>query len=424
MLTAACATGPAGPTTVVMPPPNKPLQAFQDDQVFCKQFADQQIGGAKAAQDKANQQLVAGMIIGALLGAATGAALGRTGGSAGAGAAVGLLAGTSVGSDNAAATQATLQEQYDIAYSQCMYSRGNQVPGYAATAAASPPPPPPGVAMATPQPGTAPPPPGSAVTPAEPATVTPTAATSAAPAPLLVDDFTTDHALNEKLWIVNGPVAAVSLPHFDNPPATLATPALSFSSSLGLGIGDVTGDYVQGGVQSVEPLRPPFILIAQGRSAGPGAPLQLAVATQDGGGGIALNGGRGAKSDLAGFGYAAPNGAGSEWHSAGKMAADNPTPGSWYQLMIAVDAGGNASLSVRAGEHQLGQGSAKVGTGPFYVILSQGTAEQQTAKAATSYWKSIRVENVGAPSAENAQPVPALVATGGGAALGSPAASP
>jgi hypothetical protein len=47
-----------------------------------------------------------------------------------------------------------LQERYNFAYAQCMYSRGNQVPGFAP--AGAPPPPPPGYAP----PGAPPPPPG------------------------------------------------------------------------------------------------------------------------------------------------------------------------------------------------------------------------------------------------------------------------
>ena len=34
-----------------------------------------------------------------------------------------------------------LQQRYDLAYSQCMYSRGNQVPGFQPSYAPPPPPP-------------------------------------------------------------------------------------------------------------------------------------------------------------------------------------------------------------------------------------------------------------------------------------------
>src|SRR5260221_199424 len=49
----------------------------------------------------------------------------------------GAGAGTSSG------TQLTIQQQYDNAYSQCMYSKGNQVPGFQPAVVYAPPPPPP-----------------------------------------------------------------------------------------------------------------------------------------------------------------------------------------------------------------------------------------------------------------------------------------
>jgi hypothetical protein len=68
------------------------------------------------------------------------------------------LGGTAIGASQAQATGQSIQQRYDIAYSQCMYSRGNQVPGYVAPvtpAYAAPPPP----GYAPPPPGYAPPPP-------------------------------------------------------------------------------------------------------------------------------------------------------------------------------------------------------------------------------------------------------------------------
>ncbi len=57
-----------------------------------------------------------------------------------------------------------IQQQYNIYYSQCMYSRGNQVPGFSPNAYAIPPYPGPGAAplpapMGAPPPGAYVPPP-------------------------------------------------------------------------------------------------------------------------------------------------------------------------------------------------------------------------------------------------------------------------
>ena len=147
MLVAGCAAPPPGPTVGVMPPPNKPFDAFQQDQAYCRQYADSQTAGQAEA---ANNQAVGGAILGTVLGAGLGAAIGGGRGAA-IGAASGAALGTGVGASNSQAQQYSIQQRYDMAYSQCMYSRGNQVPGYA------PPPPPPG--YPPPPPGEAPPPP-------------------------------------------------------------------------------------------------------------------------------------------------------------------------------------------------------------------------------------------------------------------------
>lgn len=156
MSVSACVEAPMGPTVAVMPGPNKPFSAFQEDQAVCRQFAEQQVGGAQAAQNTATNQTLLGAGIGTLLGAGLGAAIGGGRGAA-IGAGAGAIGGTAVGASQAQGTEMSVQRRYDIAYQQCMYSRGNQVPGYVAPASAAPPPPPP--SAPPPPPGYPPPPP-------------------------------------------------------------------------------------------------------------------------------------------------------------------------------------------------------------------------------------------------------------------------
>jgi hypothetical protein len=148
LLLEGCVTPPMGPTIAVMPAPNKPFDVFQQDQAVCKQFADQQTAGG--AQQANNQQVLTG-VVGTVLGAGLGAAVGGGRGAA-IGAGAGAIGGTAVGAGPAQYAQMSLQQRYDMAYSQCMYARGNQVPGYAPAAA----PPPPGYGA----PAYPPPPPG------------------------------------------------------------------------------------------------------------------------------------------------------------------------------------------------------------------------------------------------------------------------
>ena len=168
LVLSGCATIPTGPSVMVLPAAGKPFEAFQADENVCRQWAIQQAGAAPA--DAVNQNLASGAAIGTLVGAGLGAAIGAASGNAGVGAAIGagsgLLGGTAVAAGPAQAAGWEVQRRYDIAYQQCMYAKGNQIPGVVASSKRSyrvpPPPPPPGYSPGTsvpPPPRTYPPPP-------------------------------------------------------------------------------------------------------------------------------------------------------------------------------------------------------------------------------------------------------------------------
>jgi outer membrane lipoprotein SlyB len=143
----ACAVVPTGPNVMVLPGVGKPFDQFQVDDVLCRHYAQQQIGVAPG--QVSSQSLVNSAALGTVLGAATGAAIGAAAGDAGIGAAVGagsgLLLGSATGAEAGSASSRTLQWRYDVAYTQCMYAKGNQVPGTGAPPSphSAPPPPPP-----------------------------------------------------------------------------------------------------------------------------------------------------------------------------------------------------------------------------------------------------------------------------------------
>lgn len=139
VLLAACTPAPQGPTVMVMPGPNKPPQVFQEDQAICGNYAQQVIG---PAQQQLQNQQVGSAVIGTLLGAGIGAAAGGGRGAA-IGAGAGALAGTAYGANASQYEAMNMQQRLDMAYSQCMYSRGNQVPGFAPPPYYPYPPPPP-----------------------------------------------------------------------------------------------------------------------------------------------------------------------------------------------------------------------------------------------------------------------------------------
>lgn len=161
----ACATVPAGPSVMVLPAADKSFDEFRADDFSCRQWALERTGLER--NQAAQQNLAGGAAIGTLIGAGIGAAIGAASGNAGAGAAVGagtgLLGGAAIASSPAYAGNLEAQRRYDMAYEQCMYAKGNQIPGVMQTRRTYRiPPPPPGFApsrIAPPPGGDYPPPP-------------------------------------------------------------------------------------------------------------------------------------------------------------------------------------------------------------------------------------------------------------------------
>lgn len=125
-LVACTPTLPAGPSVAVMPGKGKSFETFQNDNAVCRQFAHTQIG--VDPQDNARSNAVGGAVTGAALGAAAGAAFGDSSRAAGVGAGAGLLMGAASGNNNAVRSSRELQHRYDVAYEQCMYAKGHQLP--------------------------------------------------------------------------------------------------------------------------------------------------------------------------------------------------------------------------------------------------------------------------------------------------------
>lgn len=126
LLLAGCVTAPTGPSVMALPGAGKSFEQFRVDDAECRQYAYYQLGGSEANQagvDAAVRSAAIGTAIGAIAGAAIG---GRSG--AGVGAGVGLVMGSAAGSGAAQSSAYGMQRDYDHAYTQCMYARGEQVP--------------------------------------------------------------------------------------------------------------------------------------------------------------------------------------------------------------------------------------------------------------------------------------------------------
>jgi len=166
LLAAGCATEPAGPSVMALPGSGKSFDQFRMDDADCRQYAQQQIGGAAQT---ANNAGVRNAVIGTAIGALAGAAIGGNHEGAGVGAGAGLIVGSASGAGATDVSSYRLQRDYDHAYIQCMYAKGEKVPvsesawrsqiqAAPAATTSAPPPPPPGTPP-PPPPGTPPPPP-------------------------------------------------------------------------------------------------------------------------------------------------------------------------------------------------------------------------------------------------------------------------
>jgi hypothetical protein len=97
---AACAVAPpSGPTVVALPHSGESLSQFQADDVACRNYAQLKITRPGATHAAANSSAVGS-------------------------AAVGTAVGAAIGASNAGAVVGGAQQQYDVAYAQCMTSKG------------------------------------------------------------------------------------------------------------------------------------------------------------------------------------------------------------------------------------------------------------------------------------------------------------
>lgn len=161
---AGCVYIPPGPNIMAMPGRGKSFDAFEYDDLHCRDFAASRVDADyRAANDTVVANAAVGTVVGAAAGAAIGAAAGDPATGAAVGAGVGLLGGTAAGAGEADRRRWSAQQRYDAAYADCMYAKGNRVPvprGSRAAAELAPPPPPRSrYAMPPPPPGRPPPPP-------------------------------------------------------------------------------------------------------------------------------------------------------------------------------------------------------------------------------------------------------------------------
>lgn len=120
---------PSGPSVMVMPGKGKNFDQFRADNAVCRQYASEEIGisPAQGARHSFAASTAAGTVMGAVAGAAIGAATGHPATGAAIGAGGGATLGALTGLGAAQSSGGSLQHRYNIAYTQCMAAKGENV---------------------------------------------------------------------------------------------------------------------------------------------------------------------------------------------------------------------------------------------------------------------------------------------------------
>jgi hypothetical protein len=243
------------------------------------------------------------------------------------------------------------------------------------------------------------------------------AAVAASPAPqatALSDDFTHDTSLNTGLWANNGSVALNF--SYDNCPGCSVISLTPSFSPAGMEITDADANSVIGAIQSIQNFTPPLTVTALVKGlVSDGHPFVFGISSQNASSGVQVTGnlnpndcsaenncgnpstcGNPASSSIPAnqcfYGiYARAGSNGGNWKKSPALDA-TPAVQVVYTLTIAVDGSGNAQFNVSAGGQVLGQSTAQVGTGPFYIIMGQSEGVPVPGPGPNSaVWMSVAV---------------------------------
>jgi len=247
----------------------------------------------------------------------------------------------------------------------------------------------------------------TAVLPTPARAVSPAAATSA-----FSDDFTRDTALNSALWEVNGP-AGTNFSSVECASCAVLSLVPSFSSA-GMEIAQANGSYEVGTIQSVESFAPPLTVTAVVRGAvSNGHPFLFGITSPTATSGVQITanlnpddcsnetncansatcGNPANPSIPAGQCYygiypRVATGSGS-WPKGAKLNA-TPSVGPAYTVQISVDSSGGAQYNLSQGGQLLGQATAQIGTGPYYIIMAQSEGAPVPGPGPNqAYWMSV-----------------------------------
>ncbi|HUI23937.1 MAG TPA: carboxypeptidase regulatory-like domain-containing protein [Nitrososphaerales archaeon] len=254
---------------------------------------------------------------------------------------------------------------------------------------------------------------------------------------LLYDDFARDANLNTSVWQMNGPVGSAFGPD-DIGGGVAVIPLQPSFSSKGMEIAQANSSAVFGTIQSNKSFAPPFTATAvvEGTVSN-GHTFGFALASTNASTGVTIYGNlnptncshlgdcndtavcgipanSAIPSDQCYYGIDAKIGQGGASWGNKVVLYGNPSVNVTYTLQISVSASGSAQFSVSQGGGLLGQGTAQVGTGPFYVIIEQAEGAPVAHPGPNqAYWFSVGLTSgTTAITTTSTQPGPAPAPAG------------
>jgi hypothetical protein len=224
---------------------------------------------------------------------------------------------------------------------------------------------------------------------------------------LLLDNFTSDTALNTSLWTNQTPVLDALLTNYTS---DWVAPKLSFGPG-GMQMSGVDAENQFTGLASVQTFSPPLTLTVtvEGTVAN-GNPFEVLLVSKDLSSRMSLTGNlNDANNPYHGI-WVNYTSSGITFHMGGDLFLAKPATKTVYTMQLSVDATGNgtALLANANGDLLSLRTGLSVGTGPFYVVLAQREGLPQTVGPNTAIWHRASVVRGAIPPVQIAPAAPGI----------------
>ena len=224
---------------------------------------------------------------------------------------------------------------------------------------------------------------------------------------LLLDDFTSDTALNTSLWTNQSPVLDALLTNYTS---EWVAPKLSFGPA-GMQMSGVDALEEFTGLASVQTFTPPLTLTVTVEGAvANGNPFEVLLVNKYLSSRMSILGNlNDANEPFYGI-WVNHTSSGITFHDRGDMLFAKPAIKTVYTMQLSVDATGNgtALLADANGELLSLRTGLSVGTAPFYVVLAQREGLPQTVGPNVAVWHRASVVQRAIPPVKVAPATPEI----------------